>query len=71
MILFCCDCSELGMRSQNVLKELYVSSRNNEIYFSCGEVGPDRWWSLLFAAIERDFQIKHVEKKTQITGFSL
>lgn len=49
MILFCYDCSELGGRSQNVLKEFYASSRNNELYFSCGEIGPDSQWALLFA----------------------
>lgn len=62
MILFCGDCSELCGRSQNVLKEFYASSRNNEVYFSCGQVGPDSHWTLLFAAIKRDFEVKYVEK---------
>lgn len=62
MILFWCDCLKLGGRSQNVLKVFYASSRNNEVYFSCGEVGPDSQWALLFAALQRDFEVKHVEK---------
>lgn len=63
VILFRCDCLKLGERWQNVLKEFYANSRNNEVYFSCGEVGPDIQWALLFAALERDFEVSHVEKK--------